>query len=352
MRSPVQVSSAGFGRRARFSKPVLRRQSGPNFEEEDEHVLGSERDLRSNGSDGMRIGIDLGGTKIEALAIDEKGNELARHRVDTPRDDYKGTIAAMVDLVRLLESQTGRRGSVGAGIPGSISQKTGLVKNANSTWLNGQPLDRDFSAALGREVRIANDANCLAVSEATDGAAAGKHVVFGVILGTGAGGGVAIDGRVHAGPNGTGGEWGHNPLPWPTAEENPGPLCYCGKRGCMETWVSGTGMARDYEELTGVRRTAREIIADFEAGEAKALKIVDRLEDRLARGLSNIINILDPDVFVLGGGLSLTQHLYESLPKRLPAYVFGGEVETPILQARFGDSSGVRGAAWLWPSAR
>lgn len=301
---------------------------------------------------GMRIGIDLGGTKIEALAIDAHGQELARHRVNTPRDDYDGTVAAIVGLVHLLESKTGRTGSVGAGIPGSISGKTGLVKNANSTWLNGRALDKDLSAALGREVRLANDANCLAVSEATDGAAAGKHVVFGVILGTGCGGGVAIDGRVHAGPNGTGGEWGHNPLPWPKAEENPGPLCYCGKRGCMEMWVSGTGLARDYQETTGKQRTAREVIAAFEAGEEDALQVVDRLEDRLARGLATIVNSLDPDVFVLGGGLSLAQHLYQSLPKRISTYVFGGEYDTPILQAKFGDSSGVRGAAWLWPLTR
>lgn len=300
----------------------------------------------------MRIGIDLGGTKIEALALDFEGVELARHRVDTPREDYKGTIAAITGLVHLLESKTGKKGSVGAGIPGSISEKTGLVKNANSTWLNGRPLDKDLSVALGREVRIANDANCLAVSEATDGAAAGKRVVFGVILGTGCGGGVAVNGRVHAGPNGTGGEWGHNPLPWPRAEENPGPICYCGKPGCMEMWVSGTGLARDYQATTGKQRTAREVIAAFEAGEKEALVVVERLEDRLARGLANVINILDPDVFVLGGGLSLTRHLYESLPKRLPEYVFGGEVDTPILQAKFGDSSGVRGAAWLWPIVR
>lgn len=300
----------------------------------------------------MRIGIDLGGTKIEALALDFEGVELARHRVDTPREDYKGTIAAITGLVHLLESKTGKKGSVGAGIPGSISEKTGLVKNANSTWLNGRPLDKDLSIALGREVRIANDANCLAVSEATDGAAAGKRVVFGVILGTGCGGGVAVNGRVHAGPNGTGGEWGHNPLPWPHPEENPGPICYCGKPGCMEMWVSGTGLARDYQATTGKQRTAREVIAAFEAGEKEALVVVERLEDRLARGLANVINILDPDVFVLGGGLSLTKHLYESLPKRLPEYVFGGEVDTPILQAKFGDSSGVRGAAWLWPIVR
>jgi len=315
-------------------------------------VLQSESGSHPEVETRMRIGIDLGGTKIEALAIDHHGVELTRHRVDTPREDYAGTIAAIVGLVHLLEVKTGQTGSVGAGIPGSISEKTGLVKNANSTWLNGRALDKDLSAALGREVRIANDANCLAVSEATDGAAAGKHVVFGVILGTGCGGGVAIDGRVHAGPNGTGGEWGHNPLPWPGAEENPGPVCYCGKRGCMEMWVSGTGLARDYQQTTGRQRTAKEIIAAFEAGEKDAVAVVDRLEDRLARGLATVINILDPDVFVLGGGLSLAKHLYESLPKRLPAYVFGGEVDTPILQAKFGDSSGVRGAAWLWPLLR
>jgi len=315
-------------------------------------VQENENKLYPADDSGMRIGIDLGGTKIEALAIDAHGQELARHRVNTPRDDYDGTVAAIVGLVHLLESKTGRTGSVGAGIPGSISGKTGLVKNANSTWLNGRALDKDLSAALGREVRLANDANCLAVSEATDGAAAGKHVVFGVILGTGCGGGVAIDGRVHAGPNGTGGEWGHNPLPWPKAEENPGPLCYCGKRGCMEMWVSGTGLARDYQETTGKQRTAREVIAAFEAGEEDALQVVDRLEDRLARGLATIVNSLDPDVFVLGGGLSLAQHLYRSLPKRISTYVFGGEYDTPILQAKFGDSSGVRGAAWLWPLTR
>ncbi len=204
----------------------------------------------------MRIGIDLGGTKIEALAIDNHGVELARYRIDTPRDDYEATIGAMVGLVHRLEEKVGSIGTVGAGIPGSISRITGLVKNANSTWLNGRPLDRDLIAALGREVRIANDANCFAVSEATDGAAAGKHVVFGVILGTGCGGGVAIGGRVHEGPNGVAGEWGHNPLPWPRPEEYPGPKCYCGKRGCMEMWVSGTGIALDYRTVTGKTLTS------------------------------------------------------------------------------------------------
>ncbi|MCU1225320.1 MAG: hypothetical protein JWQ42_3413 [Edaphobacter sp.] len=298
----------------------------------------------------MRIGIDLGGTKIEALAIDNKGVELARHRIDAPRDDYAASISAMAGLVHRLEEETGRIGTVGAGIPGSISGKTGLVKNSNSTWLNGTPLHHDLATALGREVRVANDANCLAVSEATDGAAAGKRVVFGVILGTGCGGGIALNGQVHAGPNGVAGEWGHNPLPWQRPEEYPGPLCYCGKRGCMEMWVSGTGVALDYKQSTGEQKTTREIMADFEAGAAAAIAVVERFEDRLARGLAQVINILDPDVLVLGGGLSKAQHLYQSIPKRLAAYVFGGEAETPIVQAMYGDSSGVRGAAWLWPN--
>lgn len=300
----------------------------------------------------MRIGIDLGGTKIEALAIDEHGVELARYRIDTPRDDYGATITAMVALVRRLEKETGSAGTVGAGIPGSISSITGLVKNANSTWLNGRPLDRDLSTALGREVRVANDANCFAVSEATDGAAAGANVVFGVILGTGCGGGVAISDRVHAGPNGVGGEWGHNPLPWPKPEEYPGPLCYCGKRGCMEMWVSGTGIALDYTNLTGRTRATREIVAQFKAGDADACAAIERFEDRLARGLAQVINILDPDVIVIGGGVSRLEHLYLEIPKKLPAYVFGGEASTPILPAMYGDSSGVRGAAWLWPIRR
>jgi fructokinase len=299
---------------------------------------------------GMRIGIDLGGTKIEALAIDDQGLELARHRIDTPRDDYDATIVAMVGLVRRLEKQTGRTGTVGAGIPGSISRITGLVKNSNSTWLNERPLDRDLAAALGREVRLANDANCFAVSEATDGAAAGKHVVFGVILGTGCGGGVAIGGRVHAGPNGVAGEWGHNPLPWPRPEEYPGPACYCGKSGCMEMWVSGTGIALDYRTVTGRARTTQEIVSDFEAGEREATAAIHRFEDRLARGLAQVINILDPDVIVIGGGVSKVEDIYREIPKKLPAYVFGGEASTPVLPAVFGDSSGVRGAAWLWPN--
>jgi fructokinase len=298
----------------------------------------------------MRIGVDLGGTKIEALAIDKAGRELVRHRIDTPRENYEATVAAIAELVRRIERETGRTGTVGAGIPGCISRLTGLVKNANSTWLNGRPLDRDLCNALEREVRVAIDANCLAISEATDGAAAGKRVVFGIILGTGCGGGIAINAHIHDGANGIAGEWGHNPLPWARAEELPGPECYCGKRGCLEKWISGTGVAKDYQQATGRERTTREIMAAYDAGDPDASAAVDRFEDRLARGLAHVINMMDPDVLVFGGGLSRAEHLYRSIPERLPQYVFGGEVATPILQAKFGDSSGVRGAAWLWPN--
>ena len=297
----------------------------------------------------MRIGIDLGGTKIEALAIDDQGVELVRHRIDTPRDDYDATVAAMAGLVHRLEESTGSVGSVGAGIPGTISRITGLVKNANSTWLNGRPLDRDLVSALGREVRIANDANCFAVSEATDGAAAGKHVVFGVILGTGCGGGVAIGGRVHDGPNGVAGEWGHNPLPWPKPEEYPGPECYCGKRGCLETWISGTGLGLDYARQTGRSMTGKEVAEAAEADDSVAESVLRRMEDRIARGLASVVHVIDPDIIVLGGGLSRLERLYRNIPPLLERYSFGGGVHTSIVPAMHGDSSGVRGAAWLWP---
>ena len=299
----------------------------------------------------MRIGIDLGGTKIEALAIDDAGQELVRHRVPTPKDDYPGTIAAMAGLVRRIELETGHTGTVGAGIPGTISGVTGKVKNANSTWLNGMPLREDISAELDREVRIANDANCLAVSEATDGAAAGKGLVFAVILGTGCGGGLALNGRVHAGLNGVGGEWGHNPLPWASgADELPGPSCYCGKFGCMEQWVSGTAVAEEFLRITGKKRSSAEILAACASGDAESEAAVVRLEDRLARGLANLVNVIDPDVFVFGGGLSKAARIYPNVAALLGKYVFGKEVITPLIQARFGDSSGVRGAAWLWPA--
>ena len=298
----------------------------------------------------MRIGIDLGGTKIEALALDDSGRELARHRIPTPQHDYDATLAAMAELVWKLEQETGASGTVGAGIPGSIRAANGLVKNANSTWLNGRPLPVDLSRILDREVRVANDANCLAVSEATDGAGQGKQVVFAVILGTGCGGGIAFDGKVHAGPNGVGGEWGHNPLPWAGTEELPGPACYCGKHGCMESWVSGTAIARDFLRVTGQNLTTREIAARDAADEITASAAIDRLLSRLGRGLAQVVNLLDPDVIVFGGGVSRVERLYRDLPERIQPYVFGRDFDTSLLPAKFGDSSGVRGAAWLWPA--
>ena len=301
----------------------------------------------------MRIGVDVGGTKIEAIALDPKGSELQRIRVATPKGDYAGTVAAVSALVRELEKATGQTGTVGAGIPGTIVASTGLVKNANSTWLNGQPLQRDLSATLDREVRCANDANCFAISEATDGAAQDYEVVFGVIFGTGCGGGISIDGRVHAGPNGLSGEWGHTPLPWPTAEESPGMLCYCGRHGCLETWISGTGFEWDFARVTSRNLRGIEIVAAAEAGDIEANAALDRLIDRMARGFSTVVNVLDPDAIVIGGGLSNLARLYEGgLAARLRDYGFGGGVETPILRNLHGDSSGVRGAAWLWPLQR
>ncbi len=298
----------------------------------------------------IRIGIDLGGTKIEVLAIDRDGRELARHRVATPRHDYDGSIRLMAELVARLEQETGRTGTVGVAIPGSISAITGLVKNANSTWLNGKPLDRDLSAALGREARCVNDANCLAVSEATDGAAAGANIVFAAILGTGCGSGIATRGRVHSGPNGVAGEWGHNPLPWPTPDEVPGPSCYCGKHGCLETWISGSGLEDDYARTTGTKLRGREILARAEGGDPVAEGAVRRYESRLTRGLAHVINILDPDVIVLGGGMSRIERLYPYIRSNLPDFVLGKECATPVRPALHGDSSGIRGAAWLWPA--
>lgn len=305
--------------------------------------------LGSDSSNSIRIGVDLGGTKIEFVALDEDGREVHRHRVATPREDYDGTVRAIKEGVERIETELRRRGSVGVGIPGTISGMTRRVKNANSTWMNGRPFDRDVSAALGREVRCANDANCLAVSEATDGAGAGKRVVFAVVLGTGCGGGLAIDGRVHNGRNGVAGEWGHTTLPWMRADEYPGPQCYCGYRGCIETWISGTGLEADYERATKVKLRGKEIIARSEAGEAAALASLARYEDRLTRSLAQMINILDPDIIVLGGGVSQVPRLYRDVPQRLKEYVFGREADTPVVVAKHGDASGVRGAAWLWP---
>jgi len=297
----------------------------------------------------VRIGVDLGGTKIEFIALERDGRELHRHRIATPRHDYDGTVRAIAEAVREIERKLGRSATVGLGIPGTISTKTGLVKNANSTWLNGKPFDKDLGRALEREVRCANDANCLAVSEATDGAGAGKHIVFAVILGTGCGGGIAVDGRVHSGSNGVAGEWGHNTLPWMRPDEFPGSACYCGKNGCIETWISGTGLEADYNRATGVALNGPEIIARSSAGEAAALAALGRFEDRLTRALAHLINLLDPDVIVLGGGASQIPRIYQNVPPRLKDYVFGREADTPIFAAKHGDASGVRGAAWLWP---
>jgi fructokinase len=305
----------------------------------------------------LRIGIDLGGTKIEGLALDASGAELARLRVATPQHDYVATVAAIAGVVGDLERQVGgeqparEKATVGVGIPGTVVRATGLVKNANSTWLNGQPLERDLSLGLGREVRCANDANCFAVSEATDGAAAGAGLVFGVILGTGCGGGIAVNGLVHTGPNGVGGEWGHNPLPWVRADELPGPECYCGQRGCLEMWISGTGLARDHAQVTGVRLTGEEIVRQASAGDAAAEASLSRLEERIGRGLASVVNVLDPDVIVIGGGLSKLDRIYRNVRPVIERYLFGGgALATPVLKAKHGDSSGVRGAAWLWPA--
>jgi fructokinase len=299
--------------------------------------------------DRLRIGIDLGGTKIEFVALERDGHELHRHRVPTPRGDYERTIRAIEEGVEQIERKLHRSATVGIGIPGTISGITHTVKNANSVWMNGRPFDRDLSTALNREVRCANDANCLAVSEATDGAGAGKRVVFAVILGTGCGGGLAIEGRVHNGRNGVAGEWGHTTLPWMRAEEYPGPDCYCGFKGCIETWISGTGLEADYERATKTKLKGKEIIARCEAGEAAAVASLERFEDRLTRSLAQMVNILDPDIIVLGGGVSQVPQLYQKVPQRLKEYVFGKEADTPVVVAKHGDASGVRGAAWLWP---
>ena len=300
----------------------------------------------------MRIGIDLGGTKTEVIALSEQGGQLFRHRLPTPRDDYHQTIETIASLVEMAEKATGQTGSVGMGIPGSISPYTGVVKNANSTWLNGQPFDKDLSQRLKREVRLANDANCLAVSEAIDGAAAGAQTVFAVIVGTGCGAGVAFGGRAHIGGNGTAGEWGHNPLPWMDEDElkyRTEVPCYCGKQGCIETFISGTGFATDYHRLSGQPLKGNEIMRLVEAQDPVAELALSRYEMRLAKSLAHVVNILDPDVIVLGGGMSNVDRLYATVPNLVKQWVFGGECETPIRKAVHGDSSGVRGAAWLWP---
>ena len=299
---------------------------------------------------GIRIGIDLGGTKIEAIALEGDGTIRVRRRVPAPRGDYRATLTALRDLTQAVESEAGTTGPVGVGIPGTISPATGLIKNANSVWLIGHPLDRDLAEATGRSVRLANDANCFALSEASDGAGAGHGVVFGVILGTGCGSGIVVDGRIVSGPNSIAGEWGHNPLPWPQAGELPGPKCYCGKFGCQETYMAGTGLERDFREQTGRDMKGADIVAAAEAGDMQAEAALQRYEHRLARGLAAILNVLDPDIVVLGGGMSNQSRLYRNVPKLWGAFVFSDTVVTPLVKNHHGDSSGVRGAAWLWPA--
>ena len=288
----------------------------------------------------MRIGVDIGGTKIEALALDAAGREVFRKRIPTPRGDYEATVAAVVSLV----AEAGA-GTVGVGIPGALSRATGRVKNANSTWLIGRSLKEDLERALKREIRLENDANCFALSEAVDGAGQGARVVFGAILGTGVGGGIVVDGRVLTGPNAIAGEWGHNPLPLPSEADLPLPPCYCGRLGCIETYLSGPGLARDHQQITGARLTPEEIVAL--GGES-----LRRYEERLARALATVINLLDPDVIVLGGGMSNVERLYGEVPRLWGPHVFSDRVTTRLARHAHGDSSGVRGAAWLWPSTR
>ena len=297
----------------------------------------------------FRIGIDLGGTKIEAAAVDGLGAVYARRRVATPSGNYRETIEAVTALVQATEQQIGEIATIGIGIPGAISPITGLVKNANSTCLIGRPLRQDLEAALGRPIRLANDANCFALSEATDGAAAGLQAVFGVILGTGVGGGIALGGRILFGANAIAGEWGHNPLPWPAPGETPGPACYCGRSGCIETFLSGPALAADYRRHGGRELSTNEIARLAARGDAHCGATLERYMGRLARGLAAVINLLDPDAIVLGGGLSGISALYERVPLLWGQYVFSDKVATLLLPPAHGDSSGVRGAAWLWP---
>lgn len=296
----------------------------------------------------MRIGIDLGGTKTELIALERGGDVAWRARVQTPQGDYDAVIRTMRDLVIAAETQLARRGSVGVAIPGTISTRTGLVKNANSTKLIGHPLDKDLAAALDRPIRVANDANCFTLSEATDGAGKNATTVFGIIAGTGVGGGVSVAGRVLTGAHGIAGEWGHNPLPSPSSGEQPGPLCYCGKYGCIESWCSGPALARQYTQRTGRIAMGTEIADAAERGDADARAVMDTFYDRLARAIAGVVNILDPDAIVMGGGLSNVDALYRELPERIPRFAFTPEGPVAVFKNVHGDSSGVRGAAWLW----
>jgi predicted NBD/HSP70 family sugar kinase len=297
---------------------------------------------------GPRIGVDLGGTKIEIAALDADGAVVARERIDTPAGDYDATLAAIVALVHGVEKELGCKASVGIATPGARSLATGRMKNANSTCLNGKPLQDDLEKRLGRAIRMANDANCFALSEAVDGAGRGAEVVFGVILGTGVGGGIVVNRRALTGMNAIAGEWGHNPLPLPAPEDHPLPLCYCGRRGCIETFLSGPSLAADHAHHTGEWRAAADIVKGAQEGDAGCATTIARYEERLARSLAAVINVLDPDVIVLGGGLSNIAHLYDEVPRRWTEYVFSDEVRTRLVPPAHGDASGVRGAAWLW----
>jgi fructokinase len=303
------------------------------------------------GSGRVRLGIDLGGTKIEIIALAHDGRELLRRRVATPREDYGAILQGVADLVGQAERELGDGGSVGIGTPGSISRATGLLRGSNSTCLNGKPIKADFEAVLRREVRISNDANCFALSEARDGAGRGADIVFGAILGTGVGGGIVAGGTLLVGRNGIAGEWGHNPLPWATDDERPGPRCFCGRAGCIETFLSGPGLERDYFRVTRQRLSAVEIEAGAAAGNAECEQAMKRYEQRLARALAHVINVLDPDTIVLGGGMSNVERLYDAVPALWAAWVFSDRVDTSLVRNVHGDSSGVRGAAWLWPDA-
>jgi fructokinase len=298
----------------------------------------------------IRIGVDFGGTKIEAAALDPDGRFLARVRVPNP-GDYDQALVTVRELIARVEAEAGGTGTVGVGLPGSISPRTGLMRNANSVYLNGRTFREDLSVAMGREVRVANDANCLALSEAVDGAVAGAKVAFAIIVGTGCGGGLVVDGQLIEGANGIGGEWGHMPLPWPSAAEHPGPKCWCGQYGCLETWVSGTGFQRDYAEASGGKAiTGEAIVQAARRGEAVAAAAFDRLIGRLGRAIAVVCNLVDPDAFVIGGGLSNVPELFERLPGAVRPFVFSDSWEAKIVPAQWGDSSGVRGAARLWSS--
>jgi len=298
----------------------------------------------------MRIGIDLGGTKIEGIALSDEGDELHRHRIPTPQSDYKSTLHSINQLVQQIETAVDDRGSIGICTPGSLSPSTGLLRNSNSVCMNGEPVLADLQELLQREVRIANDANCFALSEATDGAAKNAGVVFGVIIGTGTGAGVVIDKKILLGANAIAGEWGHNPLPWPDDSELPGAECYCGKLGCIETWLSGPGIVRDHEIYNNEFIDAETLDSKARFGDEEANDTMQRYEDRMARSLAHIINVLDPDVIVLGGGMGNIKRLYNNVPAIWGQYVFSDKVVTQLLPPLHGDSSGVRGAAWLWPN--